>query len=349
VETNNKAFNINTASIEEIEKFTAQHTKTIAHKCTADPIVSICMITYNHKEYIAQAIESVLMQQTDFSYELVIGEDCSTDGTREIVIDYQKRYPDRIRVLLSTENLGKYTNNGRLNFIRCLNSCSGKYIALLDGDDFWLSKKKLNKQIFYLKNNPNCVICFHNAMVVYSNQKIKSHVFLKTKKELFDFDDVIEKWFMPTSSVVFKNGVINKFPKFYYTTKSGDIPLWIMIAEYGKIGYIEEAMSIYRKHRDSITYKNEHYGIKLYSERIELYNILNQYYGMKYDKKFKDAIRNFYVLLVIDHEESNVIITELMRYYKITNRKAFKKLLLIFFERFWRKIKNKNIKYFVEY
>ena len=104
--------------------------------------VSVVMLTYNHEKYIAQAIESVLMQETDFHYEIVIGEDCSTDRTREIVIEYQKKYPDKIRTLLHAKNIG-----GNANYRQTYSECNGDYIAFLEGDDFWIDRKKLQKQI----------------------------------------------------------------------------------------------------------------------------------------------------------------------------------------------------------
>ena len=100
-----------------------------------DVKVSVAMITYNHERFIAQAIESVLMQQTDFAVELVIGEDCSTDKTRAIVCAYGERYPERIRLLLPERNQGMIPN-----FVATMNACQGQYIALLEGDDYWTDR-----------------------------------------------------------------------------------------------------------------------------------------------------------------------------------------------------------------
>ena len=97
--------------------------------------VSVCMITYNHERFIAQAIESVLMQETDFRVELVIGEDCSTDGTRAIVREFGERFPERIRLLLPEHNLGMMPN-----FVATLSACRGQYVALLEGDDYWTDR-----------------------------------------------------------------------------------------------------------------------------------------------------------------------------------------------------------------
>ena len=109
------------------------------------PLVSIASITYNHEKFIAQAIDSFLMQETDFDFEIIIGEDCSTDDTLKIIKEYKAKYPDIIKLITSESNVGMMTN-----FIRTLEACSGKYIALCEGDDYWTDTLKLQKQVnFY--------------------------------------------------------------------------------------------------------------------------------------------------------------------------------------------------------
>ena len=120
-----------------------------------DPLVSIHMVTYNHERYIRQAIEGVLNQRTDFAYEVVIGEDASTDRTREICFEYQRRYPEKIRVLWSEEN--QYAVAG--NVVRVNAACRGKYIAYCEGDDYWTNPDKLQLQIDAFRANPNLGIC----------------------------------------------------------------------------------------------------------------------------------------------------------------------------------------------
>jgi glycosyltransferase involved in cell wall biosynthesis len=119
------------------------------------PLVSVKMITYNHAPYIAQAIEGVLRQRTDFPFELVIGEDCSTDGTRDIVFDYQKRHPDVIRVVTSERNVGMKQNSYRTG-----RACRGKYIAFCEGDDYWHHPLKLQKQVYHIDSHPECGLVF---------------------------------------------------------------------------------------------------------------------------------------------------------------------------------------------
>src|SRR4051812_40259185 len=127
-----------------------------------DPYVSVHMITFNHERYIAQAIESVLAQNAPFPIELVIGEDASTDGTRAIVEEYCRRYPGTVRACLRERNLGF-----RRNFIDTLRACRGRYVALLEGDDYWLSPDKLARQAEVLDVNPDVALCSARARVVY--------------------------------------------------------------------------------------------------------------------------------------------------------------------------------------
>ena len=116
----------------------------------ADPLVSVAMITYNHENYISQAIQGVLNQQTAFPYELVVGEDCSLDNTRQIVLDFQQRFPHRMRAITSPRNVG-----GHQNVLRVQQACRGKYIAVCEGDDYWHNPQKLQIQVNFLEANPD--------------------------------------------------------------------------------------------------------------------------------------------------------------------------------------------------
>ena len=128
--------------------------------------VSVSVTAYNHEKYIAQAIDSILMQEVDFEYEIIIGEDYSADNTRNIVIDFQRRYPDKIKLILPQENLGY---GGNKIFDQTLQVSRGEYVALLDGDDYWTSPHKLRKQVDFLDSHPECSMCFHNAQVFYED------------------------------------------------------------------------------------------------------------------------------------------------------------------------------------
>ncbi len=135
------------------------------------PVVSICCITYNHKDYIAEAIEGFLMQETTFPVEILINDDASTDGTADILRSYQARYPKLIHLVLQTEN--QYSKGNSI-LIKLLTMATGKYIALCEGDDFWICKQKLQKQVAFMEVNKNVTICFHDAYSeIYDAKNVK--------------------------------------------------------------------------------------------------------------------------------------------------------------------------------
>ena len=212
--------------------------------------VSVCMITYNHEQFIGRAIESVMMQKTDFDYELVIGEDCSTDRTRAVVVDYAGRYPDRIRPLLRERNLGMNPN-----FIQTFQNCRGEYVALLDGDDYWTDPLKLQKQADHLSSYPDHAACFHAVNFINENvskgQKISRP---PGRRGDYSLSDVLgdKYYWIQTSSVLVRNHLIDEFPEWFYEMPMGDLPFIILNAQKGRIGYIDEVMSVYRIHEGGL-------------------------------------------------------------------------------------------------
>ena len=208
-------------------------------------MVSVDMITYNHEAYIKQAIEGVLMQKTNFKFELVIGEDCSTDRTREICIEYQKKYPDIIKLLLPEKNLGMNENG-----IRTVNACSGKYIALCEGDDYWTDPLKLQKQVDFLEGNEEYSICFHPVKVWKENEKELVDDFITREvPETTTILDLAEGNYIHTPSVVFRKNqeVFDTFQSLG-ALPVGDYVLHMLNAKYGMIKKLPEIMGVYRVH-----------------------------------------------------------------------------------------------------
>lgn len=217
------------------------------------PKVSVVMITYNHEKFIEQAVNSVLMQETDFDYEIIIGEDCSTDRTREILIELQKQHPDRIRLVLNPENLGMIPN-----FVNVLSMARGEYVALLEGDDYWTHPKKLQRQVDYMEAHPECRICFHAARVVYEDDRDRAPKIMTPPRSL---PVTFENWLkyrltslankFGTATIVFRSPN-SPLPSWYYQLKAGgDWPLvlWLCL-NGGEMAFIddEQPMSVYRKH-----------------------------------------------------------------------------------------------------
>jgi glycosyltransferase involved in cell wall biosynthesis len=208
------------------------------------PKVSVVLLTYNHEKWIAQAVESVLMQETNFDYEVTIVEDCSSDGTRAMVIDFQKRFPERIRLMLSEEN-GEYRENLAAAFL----DSAGEYIAQLDGDDFWTSPQKLQKQADYLDAHPECVMCFHNVRVFDEAGTVEPwYLNSSAQEEITGLEDLLVVNYIASCAPMLRQGVIEEFPEWYYTAAWADWPLYLLHAQHGKIGYLDEVMGARRFH-----------------------------------------------------------------------------------------------------
>lgn len=205
--------------------------------------VSIFVLTYNQEDFIGQTIESILEQKTDFRYQLVIGEDCSTDKTRNICEKYALEHPDKIKLLASERNLGLIHN-----FIRTFKECSGKYVAICDGDDYWIDPLKLQKQLDFLENNSGYSIVFTGVKFLYPN----GHVHVKPSNNLpktSDFSNLIFENYIPSVTALFKNNqTFEEFPKWIDHFPYGDWPIYLWtIRNGGKIGYLEDITSVYRK------------------------------------------------------------------------------------------------------
>lgn len=217
-----------------------------------EPLVSVKMITYNHAPYIAQAIKGVIQQQTDFPFELVIGEDCSTDGTRDIVFDYQKRHPDVIRVVTSERNVGMKRNSYRTG-----RACRGKYIAFCEGDDYWHHPLKLQKQVDYLEGHPECGLVYSDfdtfdvgtglRVIAYNRQHGRKPAEQPTLTDLLN-----GKCGILTCTVCARrklvDDVIASDPELYASPRflMGDTPLWGDILCQAKVHYIDVSLSTYR-------------------------------------------------------------------------------------------------------
>lgn len=210
--------------------------------------VNVLMATYNHEPYISQAIESVLMQQVDFEYELLIGEDCSTDRTREIAIEWQQEYPHRIRLLLRETNLGPIRNS-----VDTFQHCDGQYVAILDGDDYWTNPQKLSKQARFLDSHPECAISFHDAMAVSEDGRQELGRVARPRQQAFaSISDLVKRNFIPNCTVMYRNHLVHSIPEWIYEMPMGDWPLHIFHAQHGQIGYMNEVMAAYRKHAGGI-------------------------------------------------------------------------------------------------
>lgn len=234
-----------------------------ADRLCKHPVVSVNMITYNHEPYIRQAIEGVMMQQTDFEFELIIGEDCSQDRTREICFEYQKKYPDKIRVLWWHKNVSKLGGNGR----RTRAHCRGEFIAFCEGDDYWIDPLKLQKQVDAMRENANVSFIFTSAKIFdnrtgefrewdgepyYKQGCINGEDFFK----VYSYGKSPARGcgpecFIMTASCLIRNEsfrtLSEKYDLFSWRLYLGDKQLWLGLSTLGDVYYLSDRTVVYRE------------------------------------------------------------------------------------------------------
>lgn len=261
------------------------------------PKVSVLVITYNQKKFIRQAIDSVLMQKTTFPIEILVGDDFSTDGTREIIQEYEQNHPGVVIGVLHPRNMGK---NGGINFLETLKRAKGEYYALIDGDDYLTNPLKLQKQADLLDAHPDYSMTFHNALITYEDGS-PSHILNgDDMKPFYTVEDLIgedEIWFMATSSTMYRNS-IREYPAWFRESSSGDIPRLILKAKLGKIGYIPDVMSVYRKNRAGASYHDNDRDEVFLRNRIRMYSDINRELGYQYNRTMRRNIARYYRMML---------------------------------------------------
>ena len=237
-----------------VEKYPGYAVTTDRHQ-SSHPRVSVLITTYNQENLITQTVDSALMQVTDFPYEIVVGEDASTDRTRAIVVELARRHPETIRVLLRDPEVAHRERHlfGKMNFLQALASCRGEYIAVLDGDDYFTSPHKLQKQVDFLDARPDCMICFHNVTAVYEDtSRDPENLCPADQPEITDIEQLLWGNFIPSCSIMYRREPVVQIPDWFLTAKVGDWPLYIFKAQHGKIGYLNEVMAAYRVHQGGV-------------------------------------------------------------------------------------------------
>jgi len=241
------------------------------------PKVSVAMITYNHEQFIEQALDSVLMQQVNFDYEIVIGDDLSQDRTRVILLKYQEQNPYKIRLLLYEDKMGVGGN-----VYEVLKSCKGEYIALLEGDDYWTSPEKLQVQVDYLDLHAQCALCSHNVNI-YSEyeQRYLGEERVKGGSASYRLEDLLNFNFMPrTGASVYRNYLF-QLPEWIKQLSNVDYAIFLMLAHEGTTDYIDRCYGVYRIHAGGIwSGRNK---IRAMLNAIELLEALSEFYNHKYD------------------------------------------------------------------
>ena len=259
----------------------------------SETMVSICCITYNQEKYIAEALEGFLMQKTDFNYEIIIGDDCSTDATSIIIKEYCERYPGKIQLLT------KDVNEGALkNILRTLNTAKGKYIAMCDGDDFWTDPQKIQMQVDFMENHPDSSICCHYSRVIDENGELVYQNTAPVRME-FTYEDVLlgRKDETRVCTMMMRNSYHLKHissQDWFYQVYSADtfFKLYVLERQKGKIYVLPEIMAVYRLHREGIWSMIDSRVRK--GKMIDDFNILIN--NFSYSAKYKKELLKIYLM-----------------------------------------------------
>ena len=280
-------------------------------------IVSVSCITFNHAPYIRACLDGFLMQKTSFIFEILIHDDCSTDGTREIIEEYSKKYPDIIFPIFQTENQYSKGVRGmmaRFNFPRS----RGKYIALCEGDDYWSDPYKLQRQVDFLEANTNFSICFHNMKILNeSNPSAIEFTNSKDQESVSSILDLASKGnFMFTASVVFKKPK-DGFPNWLTDLPIGDYAIHLFNAQFGKIKFLDQVMGVYRIHAGGVwgSFSKE----KLYDRWIPMLEQLQDKFSDEVNKTLR--AQKIYSLLDVymisfekkDNKKANEVMSLIMK------------------------------------
>jgi glycosyltransferase involved in cell wall biosynthesis len=312
------------------------------------------MITYNHVDFIAEAIEGVLMQDCKYDLELIIADDCSPDKTSNVVEKYIKNHTkgNCIKYFQHNVNIGMINN-----FKWALEQCQGEYIALCEGDDYWTDPLKLQKQVDFLESNKDYVLCFHKINILNLNGSIVEDFITKVPVEHETFYNLASFGnYIHTPSVVFRN-ILSEFPKEFEISPVGDYFLYMLLAQHGKIKYISERMAIYRQGVGIWSGKSYHYKyfngtyvfalltmvfnddkrlFNIFSERIKIFLI---------ESKFQITVSELEKLFVNNELKSLILDFYLKKYQESINlininSISYKSLIIIMFKRIISKIKN---------
>jgi glycosyltransferase involved in cell wall biosynthesis len=217
------------------------------------------------------------MQETNFDFEIVIGEDCSKDNTRAICQRLANENPGKIRLLLREKNLGMHENHRQTH-----HACRGQYIAMLEGDDFWTRPDKLQKQVDFLDANPECVLCFHNVLMFDQHSDHDAVYNRPEQPQFITTRDIIQEIYVNTASVVMRNGLFTEFLDLGKDLVFGDWVYYVWLSTFGLLGYIPEVMACYRLH-DSGTWMSASPGQRVYAFQKTLDHIDTFFQGKYHD------------------------------------------------------------------
>lgn len=271
--------------------------------------VSIVCISYNQEKYIAQALDSFVSQKTDFDFEAIITDDCSTDSTSKIINEYAKKYPNIIKTVLRKKNIGV-----QANFVDALKRATGDYIALCEGDDFWTDEHKLQRQVDFLDRNDDYSLCFHPVSVIYDKNEQPDAIF-PAEKDGFTLKKLLKSNYIQTNSVMYRRREYDSIPLNILPL---DWYLHLFHAQFGKIGFIDKVMSSYRRHEGGMWWSAQEdekdglwkqHGVALLAQYLEQMRLYGEHPAYKIIIENR-IVRTIEILLRIDSSQGTTLLED---------------------------------------
>lgn len=291
------------------------------------PLVSICILTYNQKDYVSQMLDSMLSQKVDFEYEILIHDDASTDGTADIIRQYAEKHPEIIRPLFEEENQFSKSEIKNISGIYNFPRVRGRYIAMCEGDDYWTDTDKLKIQVKYMEAHPDCSLCFHSSYRI--NIQVSGNKLMRPYKgtRRLTPEQIIDKPSgYPTASLMMRADLMNELPDFYMKAPIGDIPMQLVMANGGYGYYIDQPMCAYRYFtpgswsRDMFTGKDYiEKQNKYMNQMLEMYDSFNEYSGHRFESAVESAKKRLIFGNAVNTRNWDIILDR-------SNRKYFSEL-----------------------
>jgi glycosyltransferase involved in cell wall biosynthesis len=245
--------------------------------------VSVLIVTYNQAAFIEQAVRSALTQDTTFATEVIVADDASTDGTRLILERLAGQHPDTLRLVTHDTHVGVHQN--------CVDGYvlgSGEYLAMLNGDDYWISPYKLQRQVNFLDRHAECAICFHNVLTVHDQGDAEALACSSGQKAFSGVEDLLVENFMATSSVMYRHGLVREFPEWVRPLMTWDWALHLYHTQYGRIGYLADTMAVTRRHAGGLW--NGASTRERSDATVAMLEQVNRHFQGKYDATIRASI-----------------------------------------------------------
>ena len=274
-----------------------------------DVVVSVSTLAYNHEEYIAQCIEGVLEQRTDFAFELLVHDDASTDGTAEVIRRYQQRYPGIVKPIYQREN--QHSKKIGISRTYQYSRAAGKYIAFCEGDDYWTDRNKLQMQVDFLEANPGHGMCYTRA---------RSY---RQREQKFDrrpiglpfsgFEDLLVNGNrIPTLTVLCRSDLLDRYHREVQPVGRGwlmgDYPLWLYFSHESQVGFLPEVTAVYRVLEESLSHSADvRKGLAFMESVFEIRDFFARRYGVRCRDSRADTLASFYVGQLRSHYDKDTV------------------------------------------